>query len=90
MIKYMGDDYPTVGFEEDPGRRVNTYSGDTEPVVGGDSGLSRWAVAVVVCPLCRAQHEHPVARVAGWGWYSAPCDRDPKVGYYLHTTITVG
>lgn len=86
----MGDDYPTVNFEVDHDRWVNAYSGGIEPAAGRDSSLSRWAVAVVVCPWCRARHEHPVARVAGWGWYSAPCDRDPLVGYYLHHTTTVG
>lgn len=85
----MGD-HPTVGFEVDLGRRVNTYSGAIEDTQDGDSDRSRWMVGAVVCPLCGRRHEHSIARAAGWGWYSAPCDPDPMVGYYLCNTTTTG
>jgi hypothetical protein len=82
-MKYMGD-HPVVGYVVNAARRVNAATTAIEKSPRRvDPGLLFWVVAVVLCPLCGARHEHPMARAAGWGWFSAPCAAAQTAGYYL-------
>jgi hypothetical protein len=90
VIRYMGD-HPVASYVLDGSRRVNASTTAIEVSPRRvDPGLLFWVVAVVVCPLCGSRHEHPMARAAGWGWFSAPCERAQTVGYYLYNTTTTG
>lgn len=80
---YMGT-HPTVTGIEDVSRRVDPDTGAITDVASVPRGELRWLVAVTACPHCGGSHEHPVARVSGWGWYRAPCQPPSgELGYYL-------
>jgi hypothetical protein len=90
VIRYMGD-HPVANYVVDGSRRVNASTTTIEQSPRRvDPGLLFWVVAVCVCPFCGARHEHPMARAARWGWFSAPCERAPTVGYYLSNEATSG
>lgn len=85
--QYMGA-APVVGFRINPARMVNSAAitiVDT-PATLADPALQRslrWVVAVVDdCPYCHDGHEHTMAQVSGWGWFTTPCTQRTK-GYYL-------